>query len=138
MDPENARRLLSSERDRLQRLLDEQGNDQFGLSEGAGTSEAGQMGADAATETFDRTVDQSVAGHVEAELQEVEGALRRLDEGTYGICEETGEPIPDERLEEMPATRYTVEGQRIAEGRRGVDTRGAGDPTATTNTRSAR
>jgi DnaK suppressor protein len=137
MDTATARRLLEQERARLREIVERQGSEQFGLSEGEGTGESDQMGADAAMETFDRTVNQSIAGHAEAELEEVEAAFRRLDEGTYGICEETGEPIPDERLEVMPATRYTVEGQRIVEGRRGVDTRGQGDPTATSSQRHA-
>lgn len=54
-----------------------------------------------------------------ARLAEVEAALRRMDDGTYGICEETGEPIPFARLRAQPTTRYTVEALEILEEERG-------------------
>jgi DnaK suppressor protein len=47
----------------------------------------------------------AVLALVEAELAGVEHALKRLDEGTYGICEACGEPISPERLESSPAAR---------------------------------
>jgi len=42
-------------------------------------------------------------------LIEVDAALRRLQQGTYGICERTGMPIPLERLRALPWTRFTRE-----------------------------
>lgn len=55
-----------------------------------------------------------------AHLREVEAALLRMHDGTYGECEETGEPIPVARLRIEPTTRYTVEALEILEdeGRR--------------------
>ncbi len=41
-------------------------------------------------------------------LAEIDDALRRIEEGTYGICEGSGEPIPRERLEAIPWARYCV------------------------------
>jgi DnaK suppressor protein len=52
--------------------------------------------------------DLAVRGNVEQVLAEVEHALKKLDEGTYGICEDTGEPISQARLEALPYARYTV------------------------------
>ncbi|MBA2281505.1 MAG: TraR/DksA C4-type zinc finger protein [Acidimicrobiia bacterium] len=49
--------------------------------------------------------DASDLEEVEAELADVERALQRLDDGTYGVCEACGEPIDDERLAAHPATR---------------------------------
>lgn len=49
------------------------------------------------------------------ELREVEAALQRIDEGTYGLCEDTGEPIPFERLRAQPTARRTVEAQSAHE-----------------------
>ncbi|HET6585401.1 MAG TPA: TraR/DksA C4-type zinc finger protein, partial [Nannocystaceae bacterium] len=49
---------------------------------------------------------------------EVSAALARMDAGTYGICEETGEPIPFERLRSEPTTRYTVEALELLERER--------------------
>jgi RNA polymerase-binding transcription factor DksA len=42
-------------------------------------------------------------------LAEIQAALRRIDEGTYGIDEVTGEPIPPERLEAVPTARTNVD-----------------------------
>ncbi|WP_296456954.1 TraR/DksA family transcriptional regulator [Rubinisphaera sp.] len=49
------------------------------------------------------------------ELSEIENALKKFHEDSYGICEVTGKPIPIARLEAMPLTRYSVEAQREAE-----------------------
>ena len=43
-------------------------------------------------------------------IDEVDLALQRMSNGNYGICQQTGDPIPFERLQIDPATRYTVEG----------------------------
>jgi len=74
-----------------------------------------QHTADLGTDTFDRERDLSVLEQVEAELADVEHALARLDDGTYGTCEACGKTIPDERLEAMPATRFCLADQAEAE-----------------------
>lgn len=51
----------------------------------------------------DVSPDLSVLAEAERELADVEGALARLDEGTYGTCAVCGAPIADERLAEEPA-----------------------------------
>ncbi|HFE47102.1 MAG TPA: TraR/DksA family transcriptional regulator [Nannocystis exedens] len=56
-----------------------------------------------------------LAAHDRHQLQEVEAALRRLVEGTYGVCEETDEAIPLGRLRLQPTARYTVEAQEDLE-----------------------
>ena len=48
-------------------------------------------------------------------LLEVQFALSRMDDGSYGECEETGDPIPFGRLLAEPTTRYTVEAQEEVE-----------------------
>jgi RNA polymerase-binding transcription factor DksA len=50
-----------------------------------------------------------VATSLQDQLDDVEHALNRLDEGTYGTCETCGTPIADARLEAMPATRFCIE-----------------------------
>ncbi len=74
-----------------------------------------QHQADLGTETFEREKDLSFLESIEAELADVEHALRRLDEGTYGICEACGKPIDDARLEAVPAARFCREDQQQAE-----------------------
>ena len=49
------------------------------------------------------------------QLLEIEQALSRMDRGTYGICEETEEPIESERLVAIPWTRFSIEGAEIRE-----------------------
>lgn len=49
------------------------------------------------------------------ELSEIELALKKFQEGRYGVCEYTGRPIPIARLEALPLTRFSVEAQRESE-----------------------
>ncbi|MBT3352881.1 MAG: hypothetical protein HOC91_01535 [Nitrospinaceae bacterium] len=51
-------------------------------------------------------------------LREVELAFKRIEDGTYGICEESDEPIPFIRLEAIPYTRFTVAAQSEMEIRK--------------------
>jgi RNA polymerase-binding transcription factor DksA len=71
--------------------------------------------ADLGTETFNRERDLSILENLEAELVDVEHALARLDEGTYGLCEACGRPIGDARLEALPAARFCMDDQALAE-----------------------
>jgi DnaK suppressor protein len=50
-----------------------------------------------------------------ARLAQVEAALARMEDGSYGICEDTDEPIPFRRLELEPTTRYSIEAQQARE-----------------------
>ena len=120
METDGARDRLEQERDRLQgvreNFADEHLSDERedeNLSELSGGLDQHQ--ADIGTETFEREKDLSILEQVEAELGDVEHALRRLDEGTYGTCEACGNPIGEERLEAMPATRFCVNDQAQAE-----------------------
>ena len=60
---------------------------------------------------FTREVDATVEQQVERRLENVERALQKIDEGTYGLSDESGEPIPKGRLEAMPEAVRTVEEQ---------------------------
>jgi len=61
---------------------------------------------------FTREVDATVEQQVERRLHNVERALQKIEEGTYGICEDTGEQIPRGRLEAVPEAIRTVEAQQ--------------------------
>ena len=74
-----------------------------------------QHQADVGSETFEREKDLSILERVEGELDDVEHALRRLEEGTYGTCEACGRTIGDARLEVQPAARFCVDDQARAE-----------------------
>ena len=61
---------------------------------------------------FTREVDATVERQVERRLEHVERALRKIEEGTYGLSDDSGEPIPKGRLEAMPEATRTVEEQQ--------------------------
>lgn len=65
--------------------------------------------ADTGTETFERSRDLGINYALNEELTEIEEALQRMEDGTYGICVISKEEIPYERLEAIPYTKYTVE-----------------------------
>jgi RNA polymerase-binding transcription factor DksA len=119
MDAEAARHHLQAEHERLQRLQSgfdaERLHDESGGESLGELSHADQHVADLASETFEREKDFSILDQVEAELGDVERALARLDDGTYGSCEACGGPIGDARLEAMPATRFCITHQEQAE-----------------------
>jgi len=55
-------------------------------------------------------------------IAEIDDALRRIDDGTYGQCERCGKPIDEERLKAMPTARYDAECQAAIEARQGEET----------------
>jgi RNA polymerase-binding transcription factor DksA len=119
MDIESVRGQLGAEHHRLQALRDEfiEGglttqSEEDSLAE---LSSSAQHQADIGTETFDRERDVSILEQVEAELADVELALRRLDDGTYGTCEACGRLIDDSRLEAKPEARLCLDDQARAE-----------------------
>ena len=118
MDTDLARQRLADERARLDGVkstFDDDGLVQTETESVGELSSYDQHQADMGTETFEREKDLSILEQVEAELADVEHALRRLDDGTYGTCEVCGKAIPDERLEAMPAARFCLQHQAEAE-----------------------
>lgn len=115
MNHDRARELIERERERLAGLVRER--EAEGLTtepEGEQLSELAahdQHQADVGTETFEREKDLSLLKQLAAEIDELDRALRKVDEGTYGICEACGKEIPAERLEAMPGARFCVEDQ---------------------------
>lgn len=67
--------------------------------------------ADSGTDNFDRDFALSLLSSDQDAIYEIDEALKRIQKGTYGICELTGRPIPRARLEAIPWTRFTVEAQ---------------------------
>lgn len=75
----------------------------------------GQHMADAGTDTFDRDFALSLVSNEQEALFEIEEAIQRIFDGSYGVCEITGETIDKDRLMAVPFTRYSLEGQRELE-----------------------
>ena len=81
-------------------------------------SSYGQHMADAGTDTFDRDFALSLVSNEQEALSEIEAAIKRIRDGTYGICEITAKPISKERLLAVPFTRYSAEAQKQIERHR--------------------
>ena len=114
MDMSEATRLLDAE---LERLAVTQARIE---RNGAGTmpsTEDGPDTADSARELVEREEHESLLKPVLAEIADVRHAYGRLLHGSYGECEACGDPIPDERLQALPAARYCVFDEQRREGR---------------------
>lgn len=70
---------------------------------------------DTASAEFDHDLAFRLLSQEESALQEVDAALHRIEQGTYGVCEETGKAIPSARLSAIPWTRYCIEVQERLE-----------------------
>jgi DnaK suppressor protein len=64
--------------------------------------------ADTSQVTAERGETDVLVTELRSSLQEIERALEKLDEGTYGVCERCGKPISPDRLDAMPATSYCI------------------------------
>jgi DnaK suppressor protein len=107
VSPERARELLTAERERIERALAD-------LGEPLGTDELSTLDnpADQGSVLYERELEEGLLEGVRRELEALERAEARLAEGTYGKSVESGEPIPDERLEAYPLAERTVEEER--------------------------
>jgi RNA polymerase-binding transcription factor DksA len=81
-------------------------------------SSYGQHMADAGTDTFDRDFALSMVASEQEALTEIDAAIKRVKDGTYGTCEVTGNPIAKDRLLAVPFTRYSTEAQKNIEKNR--------------------
>lgn len=103
MDAERARELLSAERARIERSL-------AGLVRQDDAEEADDMDpGNLASDLYQEELAEGRTDDLHEQLAALERAERRLADGTYGLSVESGEPIPDERLEALPLAERTVE-----------------------------
>ena len=80
-------------------------------AEGSEASAFGMHQADAGSDAYDRDFALSLLSQEQDALYEIDQALKRVELGTYGVCEMSGKPIPHARLEAIPFARFTVECQ---------------------------
>jgi len=71
--------------------------------------------SDMATDNYDRELNIGLASNEQQILNDIDVALKRIEDGTYGICEIYGTPIPSKRLLAMPYTRLSVKAQEEEE-----------------------
>jgi RNA polymerase-binding transcription factor DksA len=119
IDVEEFRKLLLKERSRLRV---EHGATRRDVAEEAEDYSANELSTldinepgDAATAIFDKGLGDALDANTLAILAKIDHALSRIDDGTYGICEVTGRPIPVERLRALPWATMTVEAAEMAE-----------------------
>ena len=67
---------------------------------------------DQASETYDRELEEGLDEGVRETLRQIDDALKRIDEGTYGLCEVDDKPIPEDRLRALPWTTRCIEHAR--------------------------
>ncbi|HEY0389139.1 MAG TPA: hypothetical protein VGC71_11910 [Gaiellales bacterium] len=110
MDEQRARELLEAER---QRITEEASNLGFQTTDELSTLDPG----DTASELYQEELDQGRLQDLQTQLAALERAEQRLEDGTYGVSVDSGERIPDERLEVLPTAERTAEEQARFEGR---------------------
>lgn len=116
IDTDVFRRRLEDERARLTNAV------QFLERENAGSieDELGEVSAagtdnhlaDTASATYDRELDEGLEEGAQQTLDDIDAALRRIEEGSYGTCEVCGKPIGAERLSAIPWARLCIDDQR--------------------------
>jgi DnaK suppressor protein len=101
VDPERARQLLNDERARIESAIAK-----LGSNDGDEENDPGDRGSEG---LYQKEFDEGQADDLREQLEALERAEARLAAGTYGLSIESGEPIPDGRLEALPTAELTVE-----------------------------
>jgi DnaK suppressor protein len=109
VDPDRAAELLRAERLRIERALVTREHQDD--AEETDDLDPANLGSD----LYQDELDEGLRGDLDAQLAAVERAEARLAAGTYGLSVESGEPIPDDRLEVFPTAELTVEEERARE-----------------------
>jgi len=107
MDFDGARTTLANERDKLIRQLDELGATETG--DLRSDLEFSDGFADAGAATAERTEVLGLVESLKRQLNSVDKALVKIDDGTYGSCDNCGRPIPPARLEARPASILCID-----------------------------
>jgi DnaK suppressor protein len=111
MDPDRARELLQAERARIERALARV------QPEDDGEPADEYDPANLASDLYQDELDETFADDLNDQLAALERAEARLAAGTYGLSVESGEPIPDARLEALPSAERTADEERAQTGR---------------------
>ncbi|WP_027346217.1 TraR/DksA family transcriptional regulator [Hamadaea tsunoensis] len=116
-DTEKIRAALSARRDELREEHEETLVAAAESQRDRLTDSAGDDQADTGTKTFEREQEITLANNILERINQVERALERLDEGSYGWCERCGNPIPVERLAAFPSATLCVTCKQLEERR---------------------
>jgi DnaK suppressor protein len=113
---ESQRERLLGLRDELVRIQEGVADDERDLGEAEGDTQLDS--GDLSQDLFTREMDASIEEQVQRRLREVDRALQKIEEGTYGLSDVSGESIPRGRLEAVPEAIRTVEEQQRFEQER--------------------
>ncbi|HLU33820.1 MAG TPA: TraR/DksA family transcriptional regulator [Natronosporangium sp.] len=116
-ETERIRAALVARREELRREYQQHVADITELQRDRFTDTAGDDQADTGSKTFEREQEISLANSILERSNQVERALERLDEGSYGWCERCGDPIPVERLAAFPSATLCVKCKQLEERR---------------------
>jgi DnaK suppressor protein len=120
IDTDRFREALTTERRRVEAAIEYLHTETPGSLEDETEEILGSVDnhmAESATPTLDREIDYTLEENAEQVLKQIDRALGRIDEGTYGACEVCGKEIPAERLEARPWATLCIDHQREAERR---------------------
>lgn len=122
---------LMSLRNSLKGALGARSDETLGASARESSGELSINSSDSGTEAFNRDVALSMVASEQEALEEIEDAIDRIFDGTFGICQETKKPIKKARLKVVPFTRFSLEGQTQFEQRNRKDRDSGGGVFAT-------
>lgn len=111
LDLTKIKKQLEAKRDELQESIRELTEAHPQPVDPVEASEGPQDFEDVAVDFLETQQEQSILVNQQALLTEVQEALERIDQGTYGKCPNCGQPIPEKRLEAIPWAKYDVKCQ---------------------------
>jgi DnaK suppressor protein len=111
------KKVLAEERAELVRQFEEIEESALGASQSELSGEAAfdEEYADSGTFTFERERDLSLAENLKDLMDQIDHALGRIDEGTFGICERCGKPIEKARMKALPYARLCIKDKQAEE-----------------------
>jgi len=115
LDLAKFRKMLLADKERLDRERHLHQTDDSGS--GVELSNYDNHPADAASETYERTKDLAIEQNFREMIEGIDEALRKIDAGTYGLCDRCGQPINIERLKVIPSATLCIECQETMERR---------------------
>jgi len=110
--------VLFKLRDKIVNTLEHRESDALNVSQKEASGDLSGYSfhmADVATDTLETEINLGLAVNTQHLLNEIDAALKRIEEGTYGICEKYDVPISKKRLKVMPYARYSVKAQEEEE-----------------------
>jgi len=108
---------LMTLRHSLKGALGQHSSETLGASARESSGESSINSSDSGSESFNRDVALSMVATEQEALEEIEDAIDRIFDGSFGICQETNKPIKKARLKVVPFTRFSLDGQTLFEQR---------------------